>query len=129
MLSSVTRFTTVSPAQYQRINQVSLLLLIGSAAIAPAWVNIAMVAGYSIMNWLTFKQLVVGVIDRVLGQQPAQRQPTADEIRAQRWAAEDAQAAERRRPSTGNTHKYYGAGDMSRPGRYGKRIDRQFRVK
>ncbi len=71
MLTLNTRFTTISPAQYQRINQAGLLLLIGSAAIAPAWVNIVMVTGFAIMNWITFKRLVISIIDRVLGEHPA----------------------------------------------------------
>jgi hypothetical protein len=73
MLSLNTRFATISPAQYQRINQAGLLILISSAALAPAWLNIITVAGYSIMNWLTFKRLVISIIESVLGQ----RQPAA----------------------------------------------------
>src|SRR4051794_37812489 len=66
MLSLNTRFTTVSPAQYQRINQISLVVLIGSAAIAPAWLNIVTVAGYALMNYLSFKKLCISIIEAVL---------------------------------------------------------------
>jgi hypothetical protein len=71
MLSFNTRFATISPAQYQRINQVGLVILVVSAALAPAWLNIVMVAGYALMNWLTFRRLIVSSIESVLGTRPA----------------------------------------------------------
>jgi hypothetical protein len=120
MLSLNTRFTTVSPAQYQRINQISLLVLVTTAALAPAWLNIVAVAGYSIMNFLGFKKLVMAIIDRVLGDIPGlpARQTPIDRYPDIRRST---------RPRSGNSHKYYGAGDISRRARHGKRIDRQFK--
>jgi hypothetical protein len=116
MLSLNTRFATISPAQYQRINQVGLVVLIGSAAIAPAWANIIVSTGYALMSFLGFKQLVIGIIDRVLNDIPG--------LPAQRPAArplapyqDDTRPA---RPSTGNTHKYYGDGLYTRYGLIGR---------
>jgi hypothetical protein len=92
MLSLNTRFATISPVQYQRINQAGLLILIGSAAIAPAWVNIIVSTGYALMNWLTFKRLVVSIIESVLGTRPAQRLTWLET----QHASEEYQALERK---------------------------------
>jgi hypothetical protein len=126
MLSLNTRFTTISPAQYQRINQASLLVLITTAALAPAWVNIIVSAGYALMNWLTFKRFVIGIIDRVLSDIPG--------LPVQRRVAERFPDIVRpARPRSGNTHLYLGDGlysrygTIGRPGRRGRRVDRQFR--
>src|SRR6266545_7836665 len=98
MLSLNARFDTISPAQYQRINQVSLIILIGSAAIAPAWLNIVAVAGFALMNYLGFKRMVLAIIEAVLGARPAPRQP-------ERWPEDDTR---QQRPHTGNKHLYLG---------------------
>jgi hypothetical protein len=118
MLSLNARFTTISPAQYQRINQVSLLILIASAALAPAWVNIAMVGAYAIMNFISFKQLIIGIIERVLGERPAARQAPVERYPDIKRST---------RPSTGNTHKYLGDGLYTRYGIIGRPGRRRYR--
>src|SRR5690349_12501871 len=98
MLSLNTRLDTISPVQYQRINQVGLLILIGSAAIAPAWVNIIVSTGYALMNWLTFKRMIVSIIERVLGDIPSLPAQQAKPVERQldKWhASEEYQALER----------------------------------
>lgn len=122
MLSLNARFTTISPAQYQRINQIGLLLLIGSAAIAPSWVNIILSTGYALMNWLTFKQLVIGIIDRVLGDSlPAARRAPAQQV--ERYP----DIKRSTRPASGNTHKYLGDGLYTHYGIIGRPGRRRYR--
>ena len=78
------------------------------------------------MNWLTFKRFVIGIIDRVLGDIPGLPAPRQATERFPDIVRPD-------RPNTGNKHLYLGDGLYSRygiigrPGRRGRRVDRQFR--
>lgn len=126
MLSLTTHLDTIRPATWQKINQVGLLILIGSAAFAPAWLNIIAVTGFGIMNFYSFKQLCLSIIRSILGRDAAPQTAPASMVRYP-------DVARPARPNTGNVHRYYGDGLHGRygnmfqsTGRHGVRIDRQF---